>query len=105
MAKNLEKMTHKELEALRGDVDAALAAAKKRDKKDARKAAEEAAAKFGFTLAELMPVSGGKAAKSAGVAKYANPANPSQTWTGKGRQPVWFKDAITKGTDPSTLEV
>lgn len=105
MAKNLEKMTHKELESLRGDVDAALVAAKKRDKKEARKAAEAAAAKFGFSLAELMPASGGKAAKSASVAKYANPSNPDQTWTGKGRQPVWYKEAIAKGTDPSTLEV
>ena len=105
MAKNLDKMSHQELEKLRTDVDAALMAAKKRDKKEARKAAEAAAAQFGFTLAELV---GGTAAKSSGkggVAKYANPANPAQTWTGKGRQPQWYKDAIAAGTDPATLEV
>ena len=105
MAKNLEKMSHQELERLRSDVDAALMAAKKRDKKEARKAAELAAAKFGFTLAELV---GGAAAKSGvkgGVAKYANPENPTQTWTGKGRQPQWYKDAMAAGTDPAKLEV
>ena len=104
MAKNLEKMSHKELAQLATDVEAAMTAAKKRDKIEARKAAEAAAAKFGFSLAELMPAAG-KAAKSAGAPKYANPDNPSQTWTGKGRQPQWFKAAIEKGTDPSTLEV
>lgn len=104
MAKNLEKMSHQELEKLRMDVDAALVAAKKRDKKEARKAAEEAAAKFGFSLAELMP-GAGKSPAGGGVAKYANPANPSETWTGKGRQPRWYKDAVAGGADPSDLEL
>ncbi|WP_299688889.1 H-NS histone family protein [uncultured Tateyamaria sp.] len=105
MAKSLEKMSHQELEKLRTDVDAALMAAKKRDKKEARKAAEAAAAEYGFTLAELMGGSGGKSSGKGGVAKYANPENPSQTWTGKGRQPKWYKDAMAAGTDPATLEV
>jgi len=105
MAKNLEKMSHQELEKLRSDVDAALNAAKKRDKKEARKAAEEAAPKFGFTLAELMGGASTKSAAKGGVAKYANPENPAQTWTGKGRQPKWYKDAIAGGTDPATLEL
>ena len=104
MAKNLEKMTAKELEAYRADVEAALAAAKKRDKKEARLAAEAAAAKFGFTLAELVGNAPAKSAKT-GAPKYANPANPAQTWTGKGRQPQWYKDAIAAGTDPSKLEL
>ena len=29
--------------------------------------------------------------------KYRNPADPSQTWSGRGRQPRWFKAAIRKG--------
>ena len=106
MAKSLEKMTHLELEKLRADVESAMTAAKRRAKKDAKQAAEAAAAKFGFTLAELMP---GKAAKGgknkAGAAKYANPSDPAQTWTGKGRQPKWYKDEIAAGTNPSKLEV
>ena len=105
MAKNLEKMSHQELERLRMDVDLALVAAKKRDKKEARKAAEAAAAEYGFTLAELVGASTAKSSGKVGVAKYANPDNPAQTWTGKGRQPKWYKDAVAAGTDPATLEV
>lgn len=105
MAKSLEKMSHVELEKMRADVDAALIAAKKRDKKEARKAAEEAAGKFGFTLAELVGGASGKSSAKGGAPKYANPKNPAQTWTGKGRQPQWFKDAVAAGTDPSKLEL
>ncbi|MEL7164523.1 MAG: H-NS histone family protein [Pseudomonadota bacterium] len=104
MAKNLEKMSHKELEKLRGDVDNALAAARKRDKKEARKAAEAAAAEFGFSLAELVgnaPAKGG----AAGAPKFANPDMPGQTWTGKGRQPQWYKNAIAAGKSPADLEL
>lgn len=104
MAKNLEKMSHKELEELRSEVDSALMAAKKRDKKAARKAAEAAAAEFGFALAELM---GGAPSKSSsvGAPRYANPDMPGQTWTGKGRQPQWYKNAIAAGKSPSDLEL
>ena len=105
MAKNLEKMSHQELATLQMEVEAAMTAARKRDKKEARKAVEEAAAKFGFTLAELMGGASAKSSGKGGVAKYCNPENPSQTWTGKGRQPQWYKDAIAAGTDPSKLEV
>lgn len=103
---DLKGMSRKELEKLKADVDKALVAVESREKKDALKAAEKAAADFGFTLAEI--VSGSTTAKKAsrpGAARYKNPENPSQTWTGKGRQPGWFKAALAAGTDPSVLEI
>ena len=33
--------------------------------------------------------------------KYRNPADRTQTWTGRGRQPAWVQDALRKG---KTLE-
>jgi len=30
-------------------------------------------------------------------AMYRNPADQSQTWTGRGRQPKWIADALAKG--------
>lgn len=30
--------------------------------------------------------------RKAGVAKYRNPANPEQTWTGRGKKPNWLTD-------------
>ncbi|MEL0083579.1 MAG: H-NS histone family protein [Gammaproteobacteria bacterium] len=35
--------------------------------------------------------------------KFHNPANPSQTWTGRGPKPKWFKEAIASGKNPDAL--
>ena len=97
MAKiNLDKMSFKELEALRSDVDVAITDARKANRKAALEAAREAAGKYGFALDEL--IGGSKnSAKSAAPAKYAHPENPSTTWSGRGRQPGWIKDALAAG--------
>ena len=36
-------------------------------------------------------------AKSISPAKFCNPDNPSQTWTGRGRQPGWIKAGLQAG--------
>ena len=38
-----------------------------------------------------------KARKSGGVAKYVDPADPSRTWSGRGRQPRWLRERILSG--------
>ncbi|MBT8410687.1 MAG: H-NS histone family protein, partial [Octadecabacter sp.] len=35
----------------------------------------------------------------------ANPADPSQQWTGKGRQPNWYKAAIEAGKSPESMAI
>ena len=113
MKQDLKSLTRKELEKLLADVKKALAAAAARDRREARKAAEKAAAEFGFSLNELNEErkSAPKAAKAAkkptkpSKPKYANPADKTQTWTGKGRQPNWFRAEVEKGTDPSAMEI
>lgn len=111
MTTDLKSMTRKQLEKLGRDVEKQLDRLKKQDMKAARDAAVKAAAAHGFKLDELVGGSGAAAkprkakAKSAGVAKYANPDDKSQTWTGKGRQPQWFKDAIAAGKSPDTMEI
>ena len=103
MSVDLSKMSHKELEALQEDVKSAIKSAYERDRVEARKAAEKAAAEYGFSLDE---VSGGarKTKQSKTAAKYANPSDRTQTWTGKGRQPNWFRELVNNGTPAETLE-
>lgn len=70
----------------------------------------------GYTIEELYgdlssPASGRskkpagrKPAKSAGskvAPKYRNPANPSETWSGRGRQPRWLAALVEKGKSAS----
>ncbi|MEL6467609.1 MAG: H-NS histone family protein [Pseudomonadota bacterium] len=107
MAINLDKLSRKELEALRNDVDKAIVLRRKTEKQDALAAAQKAAAEFGFSLDELTGKKSGRGAtKSASATpKYVNPDNPTQTWTGKGRQPNWFKAAIKAGTTAKKMEI
>jgi DNA-binding protein H-NS len=38
-------------------------------------------------------------------ARYANPANPSDTWTGRGRKPGWFIAALAAGRNPEDMAI
>ena len=105
MAIDLAKLSRKELEELRIDVDKAVVELRKKEKQDALEAAQKAAAEFGFSLDELTSKRGARAGAKGTVAepKYMNPENPTQTWTGKGRQPNWFKSAIEAGKSADDL--
>ena len=109
---DLKSMTRKELEKLAADVKKALQSAKARDRREAIKAAEKAAAEFGFSLTDLSDekptkTDGRKKRKKSAPAKprFANPSDAAQTWTGKGRQPFWYKKAIDGGATPESLEI
>lgn len=111
MTIDLKSMNRKELEKLRSDVDRELARTIERDKKAAIAAAKKAAKEHGFDLSEISddpkPKKPSKKAakKPPASPKYANPADKSQKWTGKGRQPQWFKDAIEGGKKPEELAI
>ncbi len=109
MDTDLKSLSRKELEKLLEDVKKALQKAQDRDRREARKAAEKAAAGFGFSLGELndeaKPPKVVKKRTKPSVAKYANPADKSQTWTGKGRQPNWYREQLAKGVKPEALEI
>ena len=113
MSVDLKSMNRKELEKLKAQVEKALAKVSERELKAARDAAEKAAAAHGFSLDDVTaaPKAAKRGRKPAGAAKtkspakYKNPADATQTWTGKGRQPEWFKAEVAKGTDPSKMEI
>lgn len=105
---DLNALSLHDLRDLQARVGRAIATFEERRKKQVLAEVEQLVRERGFTLSEVTaiaaaPRKGGP--KSAGAAKYANPANPAQTWTGRGRQPRWFAEAIAAGTDPETLRV
>ncbi len=104
MAIELESLSKDDLTKLQKDVAIALRDADVRARKKARAAAEAAAAEFGFTLEQLMS-SQPSSKKPTGIAKYRNPQDPEQTWTGRGRKPRWLNQAIADGVDISDLEI
>lgn len=103
MTMNLNDMSTAELHQLSKDVDKALKVSAENERKTALKAARLAAQEHGFDLDELL-VEGGKAKSKGGAKnppKYRNPANPEQTWSGRGRRPAWISEAESTG---KTLE-
>ncbi|WP_099827237.1 H-NS family nucleoid-associated regulatory protein [Oceaniglobus indicus] len=95
---DLDKLDRNELLKLRKDVDKALDSLEARRRADARKAAENVALEHGFDLSDLV----GDDRKSRkptqkNPPKYRNPEDPTQTWTGRGRQPGWVKKALENG--------
>lgn len=98
---DLTKLSLDELKKLSKDVQSAIGDFEQRKRREARSKVEELAKTLGYTAEELLGAAGsrgGRKAKSAkGVAKYRNPANPDQTWTGRGRRPDWVNAALAEG--------
>ena len=93
---DLDDMSLKELRDLRNKLDRAISTLEDRRKREALTAAENAAREFGFNLADLTVA---KATRGKVAPKYANPENPEQTWTGRGRKPRWDQEALFAGNN------
>lgn len=106
-AADLAAMPLADLKSLEKKVAKAIATFEERQRQAALAALEEKAREMGYSLAELAGLTaGGKAkVKSAGIPKYANPENPAQTWTGKGRRPEWFVAAMAAGKSPEDVAI
>ena len=80
---------------------------KQRGKKDVEAARNEIYAiahRMGLPLKDL--IGSGVRLKSGPVAvKYQNPENPSEQWTGRGRQPHWIKQAMESGKNLDDYKV
>ena len=106
MALDISGMSEKELMKLKEDIDGEMKRREKSKLDDARKAAEEAAKKHGYSLSDILGEGGRKSSKKPAAApKYRNPDDPDQTWSGRGRQPAWFKDAVGKGRSAESMAV
>lgn len=104
MAFDLNSMSLKELKDLQGQVARAIANFEDRKKKQALAELEEKAREMGFSLAELTGTAAPRK-RAPASAKYANPANKSDTWSGRGRKPRWFADALKAGKKPEDMAV
>jgi DNA-binding protein H-NS len=105
---DLKNMTRKELEKLGSDVNKALEKLRKKDLKKVRQEMEKLAAAHGVSVEDILGAkapAAKKTPKTKSVPKYANPADRTQTWTGKGRQPVWFKSAIEAGKSADSMAI
>ena len=101
---DLDSLSLKDLKQLQKDVETAIANFKDRERRKALAEVEAFARERGLTAADLSEISVRKTRKPA-TAKYANPADPSQTWTGRGRRPRWADAALAAGKSLEDLAI
>lgn len=107
----LESMELDELRQVQKRVEGMISDYQERKRREAIAAAEQVAKEHGFKLADLVgggkPDKGSKAAtaKYSAPAKYANPDDPQQTWSGLGRRPSWVRAALDAGRTLDDLAV
>ncbi|MEM8848727.1 MAG: H-NS histone family protein [Pseudomonadota bacterium] len=105
MAK-LEKLSKADLAKEKADAEKRLAEIRKAEAefdgrriKELKAEVEAMLAKEGYSLADI--TSGKTAKKGAGgvktLPKYRHPENAAVTWSGRGRQPQWYKDHLAAG--------
>jgi DNA-binding protein H-NS len=110
MTINLDELSIDELEKLIKQAESALEKKRKAELKNAQAVLEKMAKELGVDPSELLKGANDKKAsrkkragkKKAGVrkpaaVKYRDPNNSSNTWTGRGKRPLWLQDALSKG--------
>jgi DNA-binding protein H-NS len=104
MSIDVNSMGLKDLKDLQSKVARAIATFEDRRRKDALAEIEEIARAKGFSLSEL---TGGAAPRKRAPAtpKYANPADKSETWSGRGRKPRWVEAALKSGKSLADLAI
>lgn len=101
---DLEALTLSELKKMQKDVAKAISTYEDRQKAEARAKVEALAREMGYSLAELVGTET-KSARAPAAAKYRHPENPALTWSGRGRKPQWFVDALEAGKTASDLAI
>jgi DNA-binding protein H-NS len=97
-----------ELKGLQFDIEKEI---KSRQQDEVRKARERILAiaqGVGVPVTALIATAGGakKGGKGRqGEARFRNPADRSQTWTGRGRQPKWIAEALAGGKSLDDLRI
>ncbi|KPQ06972.1 MAG: DNA-binding protein H-NS [Rhodobacteraceae bacterium HLUCCA12] len=101
---DLDSLDLKELKRLQKDVTAAIEQYKERERKRALAEVEAFARERGLSPADLSEISTKRVRKPV-PPKYANPADRSQTWSGRGRQPRWVVAALADGRTLDDLAI
>ena len=94
-----------ELKGLQFDIEKEIKSRQQDELKKAREQILAIAQDMGVPVSALLSADGGGKKGGAkkggngqqGQARFRNPADDTQTWTGRGRQPKWIAEGLTKG--------
>ena len=90
---DLSKLNIDDLADLVGKAQSEMAAREKTRRRELRKELERRVAADGYQLGDIFPefgtANGTRPGRQKRPAKYRNPQNPDDTWSGIGRTPKW----------------
>ncbi|WP_150049530.1 MULTISPECIES: H-NS histone family protein [Methylomonas] len=102
---DFNNLSEAEIQALIDNAERALKERMNSKRKEVLAQIKELAASIGVTveIGESDKRSERKGSKVA--AKYRNPADASQTWTGRGLAPKWMQELLAAGRDKAEFEI
>jgi len=100
---NLSEFSTAELRDLSAQIETELQHRRASEIKSTAARMRELAASVGMSVEEIM--AGATQKKGASQAKYQNPDNPDQTWTGRGKRPNWVHEALSRGKSLEDLRI
>lgn len=106
MAIDISKLNRKQLDTLRSKIDTREQEMHKQAIADLRARISKLVADEGYTMDEVFGRRTRRATKRTGAKvppKYRNPADPTKTWSGRGKRPNWFNAAIAAGKKEKDL--
>jgi DNA-binding protein H-NS len=89
---DLERMSHTELKQLEVRIERLKAQKREEERAALREQITALARENGFDVREL--IGNGRGGNGSVAAKYRDPSNPANTWTGRGRMPRWMAAAM-----------
>lgn len=105
MSIDLSRLSQAELEAVIAQAKKQKVTLHRQQTGDTRKKVADYAKSLGYSLDELFGGRGKGKARGKAAPKYRNPANPEQTWSGRGKRPNWFKQSLAAGRSEASLRV
>ncbi len=105
MSIDFSRMSTDDLKLLIANAESAIKKIQREKRSEVVQQMRQLASTIGVSI-DIVAESGGKRAsgpRTKTPPKFQNPADPSQTWTGRGPKPKWFKKAITSGKNPDAL--
>ncbi|MEN6079621.1 H-NS histone family protein [Chromobacterium piscinae] len=97
---DLQALSFIELKDRLAQVEAEIGQREKAEKAEAKSKILELAKAHGLSLDDLFKQAESKVKKPV-EAKYRHPTDDSQTWSGRGRKPLWVQELLDQG---KTLE-
>jgi len=93
---DIQTATYEQLKSAREEINTRLRELERKTLEDIQAKAHQ----LGFAL-----VKNGAAPPLKPKAKYRNPDNPDETYSGRGRKPAWLQDKLDAGADVEDFAV